>query len=405
MGRPETLRSLAADSGARQSRAIGTPMFRLPLTRLDRYILRQLTGALIGVTLALVALIWLTQSLRFVELVVNRGLSLRVFLELTGLLVPGFVAVILPITTFVVVQFVYQRLAGDRELTVMRSAGLSQWALARPALILGVFAMLACIVLNLWVVPASVEEFRTFQFEIRNKVAAFLLQEGVFTPVSDQLMVYVRSRDTDGTLHGILVEDERQSNSRATILAENGRLVATGNTPRVQLEHGSREEIDRKTGRLNVLTFDQDTVELESGKGAESMRFRDVNEMTMHELLHPDMSVVLPRDVGKLAVEAHRRLTQPLTVLSFSLAALVSVLTGTFSRHGNIWRPIAAVGGLVGLLALGLAVSSLATRHMSLIPLIWIEAILPGLACAWVLFAPHFLQGAPEAPPAGAETA
>ena len=42
---------------------------------------------------------------------------------------------------------------------------------------------------------------------------------------------------------------------------------------------------------------------------------------------------------------------------------------------------------------------------MSLIPLIWIEAILPGLACAWVLFAPHFLQGAPEAPPAGAETA
>ena len=32
-------------------------------------------------------------------------------------------AVILPITTFVVVQFIYQRLASDRELTVMRSAG------------------------------------------------------------------------------------------------------------------------------------------------------------------------------------------------------------------------------------------------------------------------------------------
>ena len=71
------------------------------------------------------ALIWLTQSLRFVELVVNRGLSLRVFLQLTGLLIPNFVAVILPITTFVVVQFIYQRLAGDRELTVMRAAGLS----------------------------------------------------------------------------------------------------------------------------------------------------------------------------------------------------------------------------------------------------------------------------------------
>ena len=56
-------------------------------------------------------------------------------------------------------------------------------------------------------------------------MAAFLLQEGVFTPISDDLTVYVRSRDRDGTLRGILVEDARQKNSRATILAETGQLV------------------------------------------------------------------------------------------------------------------------------------------------------------------------------------
>jgi lipopolysaccharide export system permease protein len=92
------------------------------VSKLDRYIFRQLLVALIAVTIGLVALIWLTQSLRLIELVLNHGLSIRVFLELTGLLIPNFVAVILPITTFVVVQFVYQRLNGDRELTVMRSA-------------------------------------------------------------------------------------------------------------------------------------------------------------------------------------------------------------------------------------------------------------------------------------------
>ena len=125
---------------------------------------------------------------------------MRVFLHLTSLLIPGFVAVILPITTFVVVQFVYQRLAGDRELTVMRSAGLSQWALARPGLLLALIAMAASFVLNLWIVPSTSQAFREYQFELRNKVAAFLLQEGVFTAISDQLTVYVRTRDTDGTL-------------------------------------------------------------------------------------------------------------------------------------------------------------------------------------------------------------
>ena len=77
----------------------------------------------------------------------------------------------------------------------------------------------------------------------------------MFTPVSDDLTVYVRARDPDGTLRGILIEDARQQNSPATILAERGRLVGSEGTPRVLLMNGSRQEIDRQTGRLNVLTF------------------------------------------------------------------------------------------------------------------------------------------------------
>ena len=223
-------------------------------TRLDRYVFRQLLVSLLAATTALVALIWLTQSLRLVELVVNRGLSLRVFLHLTGLLIPGFVSVILPITTFVVVQFVYQRLSGDRELTVMRAAGLSPFALARPALILMLVVVGACYALNLSVVPVSYTAFREYQFEIRNKVAAFLLQEGVFTPISDNLTVYVRSRDRDGTLRGILVEDARQQNSRATILAERGRLVIGTSGPRVLLQNGSRQIVALETPRRYAPT-------------------------------------------------------------------------------------------------------------------------------------------------------
>jgi lipopolysaccharide export system permease protein len=357
-------------------------------TQIDRYIIRQLVVALIATTGALVALIWLTQSLRFVELVVNRGLSLGVFLELTGLLIPNFVAVILPITTFVVVQFVYQRLAGDRELTVMRAAGLSPMALSRPALALCVVVIAMSYVLNIWVVPISYANFREFQFEIRNRMAAFLLQEGVFTPVSDDLTVYIRSRDRDGTLHGVLIEDARQKNSRATILAENGRLLSGPNGPRVLLLDGSREEIDKTTGRLNVLTFAENSIDLASTNKSGEQRYRDYTEMSMTELFNPE-SAIAARDYGKLLVEANRRLTAPLTVASFAMVALVSVLTGAFRRYGNVMRPLIAVLMVVALLAIGLAVQNLAARSVALIPLIWIHAILPGVVCAWFLYAPQ----------------
>lgn len=358
-------------------------------TRIDRYVLRQLLVALVAVSGGLVALIWLTQSLRFVELVVNRGLSFRVFFELTSLLIPNFLATILPITTFVVVQFVYQRLAGDRELTVMRSAGLSPVMLARPALALTVLVIAACFVLNLWIVPASFSAFREFQFEIRNRIAAFLLQEGVFTPISDDLTVYVRKRDQDGTLHGIIVDDARDKNSRATILAERGRLVGSHGAPTVELFNGSREQIDRQTGRLNVLTFSENTVDLAQSGKTEETRLRDPTEMSTEELLNPPPGVVSDRDLPKLAVEAHRRLSSPFTAFSFAMVALVSVLMGTFRRHGNFLRPLLAVLTVVGLLALGLAVANLATRDPHLLPLIWVQALLPGLVSSWLLFGPQ----------------
>ncbi len=362
-------------------------MRRTRASQIDRYILRQLSIALVAVTGGLVALIWLTQSLRFVELVVNRGLSIGVFLELTGLLVPNFVAVILPITTFVVVQFVYQRLAGDRELTVMRAAGLSPIALSRPALALTFIVLVVCYVLNIWLVPTSYTAFREYQFEIRNRMAAFLLQEGVFTPVSDDLTVYIRSRDRDGTLRGILVEDARQKNSRATILAETGRLMNGANGPRVLLLNGSRQEIDKTNGRLNVLTFAENSIDLASSNKNGEVRYRDSAEMSLAELTNPE-SALNARDIGKLLVEAHRRLSSPLTAVSFAMVALLSVLTGAFRRYGNVLRPLAAVMAVVALLAIGLAVQNLAARGPVLIPLIWIHAILPGLVCAWFLYAP-----------------
>ena len=375
---------------------------RLPTigTQLDRYIARQLVVALVAVTGGLAALIWLTQSLRFVELVVNHGLSLSVFIRLTGLLIPSFIAVILPITTYVVIQFVYQRLAGDRELTVMRATGLSPIRLARPALIVAALAIGTGYLLNLVIVPASLRDFREFQFEIRNRVAAFLLQEGVFTTIGDDLTVYVRSRDPDGSLRGIMVDDARQKNAHATILAEHGRLVDGPAGPRVLLVDGSRQEIDRGTGRLNLLTFSQNSIDLAQTMRNNAERLRDMTEVSTSDLLDPSPAVApAPRDLPKWHAEAHKRLATPLTAGSFAMVALTSVLTGAFRRHGGLMRPAIAIGIVVGLLAAGLAADTLAARDNALIPLIWVQAILPGLLAFWPLVS-HVRGRAPRQPAA-----
>lgn len=356
------------------------------VSRLDIYIFRQVLFALLVTTGGLTALIWLVQSLRFVELVVNRGLSFLVFLHLTSLLIPSFIAIILPITTYIVIQFVYQRMSGDRELTVMRAAGLSPWALARPALAVALLVTGIGYGLSIWGVPASMRAFKEYQWEIRNRLAAFLLQDGVFTPLSDKLTVYVRSRDRDGTLRGILVDDARDPTAHATIMAERGRLIDSPAGPRVLLLDGSRQELDHQTGRLDILTFRQNEVDLAQATHDENNRVADMSEVPLSALLNPHPA--LERDRGKWLAEGHKRLTAPLTTLSYAMVGLFSALGGQFRRHGNYVRPMVAIGAMVALLALGLATGTLAARDNRLIFLLWLHALLPAVVCFWLLVAP-----------------
>jgi lipopolysaccharide export system permease protein len=363
-------------------------------TRLDIYIFRQVLLALVVATGGLTALIWLTQSLRFVDLVVNRGLSFLVFIQLTGLLIPSFIAVILPITTYVVIQFVYQRMATDRELTVMRAAGLSPWALARPALAVALLATLVGYGLSIWAVPASLNDFKQFQWEIRNRLAAFLLQDGVFTPLSDKLTVYIRSRDQDGTLRGILVDDARDPTAHATILAERGRLIEGPSGPRVLLLDGSRQEIDHQSGRLDMLTFRQNEIDLAEATKDDTARPADMSEVPLRDLLNPHP--YFERDRPKWVAEGHKRLSAPLTTLSYAMVGLFSSLGGMFRRHGGVVRPLVTVGFMVVLLALGLAFGTLGARDNSLLFLLWVHATVPGLICAWLLLTPSIRLFRPQ---------
>ncbi len=147
---------------------------------------------MIFVTAALSAAVWLAQSLRLVDLIVNRGLSIELFLYLALLILPRFLDIVLPIGAFIAVLFVFNRLTAESELVVMRAAGhrpARRWP-GRCSSSPGI-AFLVLMSLSAYFLPASNREFKDLQFEIRNRFVSALLQEGAFTTISDKLTIYI----------------------------------------------------------------------------------------------------------------------------------------------------------------------------------------------------------------------
>jgi lipopolysaccharide export system permease protein len=343
---------------------------------LDRYILRQCFGVMIFVTAALSAAIWLAQSLRLIDLIVNRGLSIEVFLYLALLILPRFLDIVLPIGVFIAVLFVFNRLGGESELVVMRSAGLSHLALAKPVLMLAGIAFLALMSLSVYFLPASNRAFKDLQFEIRNRFVASLLQEGTFTTISDKLTIYIRARDERGELIGLLINDDREPRRPITILAERGVFADTPAGARIVMVNGNRQQFDTETRKLSLLTFDRYTLDLASLHDAPVVRFREAQERFLYELFFPPPETDPELRLGFL-VEAHQRILIPLSVFSFALIPLACLLPGEFDRRGQLKRALLAILIAFASELLGIGANDLASRSATAIPLMYATGLLP----------------------------
>src|SRR3954471_14289421 len=298
------------------------------MNRIARYIFGQLLIATILVTMTISGALWLTQSLRFIELIVNRGLSIGSYLYLTVLLLPSFLAMLLPIGLFAALLFTYNRLTADSELIVMRAVGFGPARLAYPGILLALAISVIGYALVLYFMPLSYREFKDIESDARSGYSVVLLREGAFNTVSPSVTVYIRARESDGELRGIIVHDNRNPKQAVTIMAERGVLAQSAEGPRVVMVNGNRQLLDHDTGKLSLLYFERYTADIgKTGSAAPTEgRWREPRERFVNELFFPGDSEMDIRNRDYLRVEGHERLTLPLYAITFTLIALGALL-------------------------------------------------------------------------------
>ena len=346
------------------------------MSRLQFYILRHLTGPFLVFLISLTGVVWLTQSLRFVDWIVNKGLPADVFFRLAANILPGILTIIMPIALFAAVLYSYHRLQSESEIVIMRNAGMGNREIGRPALILGFVVTLATYSMTLYFLPVGARAFKDIRVELRSDLSYILLQEGTFNTPTDNLTIYARQRRSGGELIGILVHDTRNPDKPITMMAERGALIKTDGGSRFILVNGNRQEIDRKTDQVSILHFDRYALDLSQFVKAPKGRWLEENERFLHELIWLEND---PNDIAnakKLRAAAHDRMTSPLFALAFALLALSAVLGHRQSRRSMGMRLVVACGILLLFRAASFGFVSLSGRSEFAIPLIYLNVLI-----------------------------
>jgi lipopolysaccharide export system permease protein len=357
----------------------------------QRYMLRHLLLPTIAITLSLTGIIWLTQMLRFIDFMINRGLSLSDFLYLTGLLLPSLLLILLPIGACIATLYTYQKLSNESELVVLASSGVSSWQLARPAIMLGGIIALICYILGLYLMPLANHKFRDIRTIFRDQYASVLLEEEVFNSPVKGLTVFVRERASNGDLSGVLLHDIRKG-TILTMIANEGRLQTFPDaSPRFLLKDGLRQE-KKPDGSLSWLSFDEYAVDL-GFYASVSQRRKEADERTLFNLF--DTQGIAPHRVKLAIAESHQRLSWPLFGLALPLLMAALLQSSEYNRRGQNKRIILSVI-MAAVAILGyFGLKSAATSVSALLPLLYLWQIAIISASCYVLIAAKILPDIP----------
>ena len=332
---------------------------------INRYTLKQIIVGFVLVLVSMTVLVWLTQSLRMIDMIVTKGVPVKIFLELTVLVLPNFLQILSPLVLFAVALFTLIRMQADKELMVMQAVGMSPKNIMKPIFGMGVALTLAGYILSFWIIPASNAQMREMKWKIKNDISHLLLQEGQFNSVGNGLTLYIKERTSAGQVKGILAYENKKENKVSVLSATHGTVFQEPDGIRVEFYDGSRQEYNRETKQYSILKFDKYAMNFTEREGG-SDRKMDVRELSMVDLWNKtkaEMKENVPL-WRKHKVELVKRLIQPIYNITFLFLVIFGVLSGHYNRRGQTGRIYITVFAALVVQSLALVFENLSGKNL-----------------------------------------
>jgi len=330
------------------------------MASIDRYIFRTVFGAFLLILFNLTAVIWITQILRQVDLITSQGQTILTFLRITSLLIPILMLVIAPIASVIAICYTLIKLNGDSELVVMNASGIPPRRIFRPVLLASVVVAAFVAYIGADLAPRLQRIMNREIARVRTDVVSNIVRPGAFTPVDRGLIFHIRERQGDNQFRGVLIDDTRDPEERATIIAEYGQIVQRDEESFLVMRDGNVQRLKAKERDPTIVQFDQYAFDLSRLTPAPqvvvSLREKYILDLSFPAADDP----ILKSSPRQFRVELHERLLAPLYPLAFGMIAFSVLGFPRTTRQSRALSLFAVIAGIAGLRLAGFAATAMA---------------------------------------------
>lgn len=357
----------------------------------ERYIFRIAFVAFLTSLLVLTAIIWMTQALREVDLMIGKGQTILIFLNLTLLTVPSLLMILAPVALMIAVLFALNRLNGDSELIVMGAAGTSPGRLLKPFLLLMAIVIALTGFLSLWAMPNSFRTIRDLVTKIRADVLTRIVREGQFITLEQGFIFHYRERGPGGSLRGIFIQDRREPAKVNTYISESGMTVEEGGQNYLVLDKGVIQRQERGDRAPAMVQFEKYAIDLaQFGSEGPQAPYKPRERMTWELFTAKAQDAKGAVTLGRLKAELHDRISAPLYALALGLIGFAALAQPRTTRQGRGMAIMGAVLAAGAVRIAGFGAIALVGRNPRLWFLVYVVLALAAAAALTVIFQPRW---------------
>ena len=336
---------------------------------ISKYIFKQTLSSVITSSLVFIAVIWLSQSFKIIKLVIDKGANFSDFLILSSYSFPNWLIIALPFGTFAGCMISYFRLENDKEIIVMKSAGLNFIGISAPAILISLITSTILLINVHFILPSSYENFKVLQNEIRNSSESIKIKDNIFVDLNINQTIFIHKLNTKNYFKEIFIQDRANSEKVIELFAKNGFLEYFDDELIINMINGTRISTN-KENISTIMDFEKYNLLIKPDKKDKVSRVVEYNEYSFFDLIKKakkDKS-----NEGKLLAEAHNRNTICLLPILYTLVAMIFILNGYHSREPSKYRKIASIIFLIIIQILIILIKNSAHFNVNLISIMYL---------------------------------
>ena len=326
----------------------------LPL--LHRYLLKEILAATALAMGLFVFVLLLGNLLRDVAGLVAAGkLGILVFLKLVGLLIPYVASYALPLGVLTGTLMAFGRLSSQKEITALKSVGLSLYQIASPVFFIAFIGMVGGVLVNLQYAPKSRIAYKQMMINAVSKKPTEFIEKRRFINEFPGYIIYM------GDQEGPLMKDfwiwelDEEQRVKLFLRAREGEINfnRVENKLMLVLRDGTAEQRNNKDPEaladesLRSLFFDELPIELPMDKifGEKSQRRAKLKDMTFSQLMKEREAALAEEGDGagisdkRMKIQMHIQKNFAMAFSVFSLAIFgvpLAIRVGRKESYANL---------------------------------------------------------------------